>query len=111
MGTKKLEKQYAELWARSQLETYSNEQIIKRLARFRTFYVMAWEHCLETGAVSEAGQFYSMVDRITRLFVDIESEKADPGTVVAQTMIRHPLMLAPMEDLDFAGLATDAEPN
>lgn len=111
MGTKKLEKRYAALWARSQLETYSNEQIIKRLARFRTFYIMAWEHCLEAGAVSEAGQFYAMVDRITRLFVDIENEKADPGTVVAQTMIRHPLMLAPMEDLDFKDLATDAEPN
>lgn len=111
MRTSKDEKikaqRYADLWAAAQLKTFSIDEILERLERFRTFYVMAWEECLSRGAVHEAGQFYSMISNITQLFMDLAAEQVRPELVLAQSVMRVPLMLAPMERLDFAHLLDD----
>ena len=108
MGTSNENKQrWARIWAASQLKLYTADEILDRLERFRTFYVNAWQDCLQTGDIYEANHFYTMIRRITSLFVDIDAEKSIKEVAVAQAVMRVPLMLAPMESLDFSHLLDD----
>jgi len=102
--SKKQRAEYARLWAAAQLRTFTKDDIVERLTRFRTFYVMAWEDCLVRGEITEARSFYGMIDRITSLMADLAAEKAPAGLTVARAVMSAPLMLAPMENLDFAHL-------
>lgn len=106
--SKKEAERWARVWAVSQLKQYTVDEIVQRLTRFRTFYVAAWEDCLVSGDIVSAGHFYQMIRRITSLFVDLEIEKVHGDAVLSQTIERIPLILAPMENLDFAHLLEDA---
>lgn len=105
MGTSK--NKYALLWAKAQLQEYGTEEIVKRLYKFRTFYVLAWEKCLETGEPEDAGQWCAMIGRISSLLRDIEQEKMTADVAVGRAMVAYPLMIAPAESLDFAHLLDD----
>ena len=98
---KKRAKEYARLWAAAQLRTFTKDDIIKRLYRFRTFYAMGWENALAEGQLVEAEHFCTMITRLTELMTDVAAEQTNQEIVVTQKVMRIPLMLAPMESLDF----------
>lgn len=91
-------------WAQAAIKTLTTEEILERLDRLRTYYLLCWEATAEAGTQKGSNQYYSFISRITNLLDKIEKRQVQADVEVAKTIMAYPLMLADSEELDFSHL-------
>lgn len=93
-------KRLIDQWARSELQKLTTDEVVERLSRMRTFFIIASEEAYARGDLKEGDAFRGRLLGLAKLVAEIEAGRKTTGPEIGHSIIAYPIMLAPVDTED-----------